>query len=127
MDDLKELVNVEYPGIVKNLDRMLETIGGRKALEKSVAHQSGRLELTFRPKALHAHSVLANRLNTHNFLVKCVKKTVISASGEKTVTYETKIVGLIETTFRFSALADFQYLPMEKIEGKFVDLIHKPV
>lgn len=123
---VKELINIEYPGIVKNVDKMLETLGGKESLENTFSQANSRLELFFRPKDIYSHSTLGDRVNTHNLLVKCTKRTTVDSEGKVTVVYESQIVGIIKTCYQFKGLADFQYLPLQPVkptQGIFFSLI----
>lgn len=113
---IKEILNVEYPGIVNNVDKMLQTLGGIEALENTFKQANSRLELFFRPQDIYAHSTLGDRINTHNLLVKLIKRTSVDSEGKSTIVYDTQIVGFIETTYRFKGLADFQYLPIQPVK-----------
>ncbi|XP_053214230.1 general transcription factor 3C polypeptide 5-like [Panonychus citri] len=114
MSQFKELVSIEYPGIVKNLDRMMETIGGTEKLNETFKKQGSRLELSPRPD-IFSHPMLGDKVPTNNLLVKCIEKTITDDQGNVKKIYETKIIGFISFSYKFKALADFQYLPMERI------------
>lgn len=116
MSQIKELVSIEYPGIVKNLDKMMETIGGTEQLIKTFKKSGSRLELSPRPD-LFSHPILGDKVPTNNLLVKCIETTVTDEQGNVKKIYETQIVGFISVSYKFKALADFQYLPMEKVSS----------
>ncbi|XP_056587235.1 general transcription factor 3C polypeptide 5 [Triplophysa dalaica] len=102
------LVCVEYPGVVNNVDRMLDTIGLEKGVSKTYADSSKRLELLFRPKDPFCHPVYGNRYSSTNLLLRIRRRTRKGNSGETQISME--IVGLIGTTYKFQGMADFQYL-----------------
>lgn len=118
MSDTSELVAVEYPGIVKNLDKMMETLGGMEKLKRTFDDPSSRLELYPRPKDIFSHPLMGDRVNTNNLLVKCVREKVADSSGNVSYVYKASIVGMITVSYKFKSLADFQYLPVETIKGK---------
>lgn len=101
------LVCVEYPGIVNNVDKMLESIGRDEGVSKTYGDSSKRLELRFRPKDPFCHPVNGNRYSSTNLLLR-VRRRTNKGSGETQISME--IVGLIGTTYKFQGMADYQYL-----------------
>ncbi|XP_060791409.1 general transcription factor 3C polypeptide 5 [Neoarius graeffei] len=117
------LVCIEYPGLVNNVDRMLETIGGEQGLSKTYGDSSKRLELRYRPKDPYCHPVCGNRYSSTNLLIR-VKRRTNRRTGESQVFME--ILGLIDTTYKFQGLADFQYLAMHReADGSQISLYDK--
>ncbi|RWS08232.1 general transcription factor 3C polypeptide 5-like protein [Dinothrombium tinctorium] len=116
------IVNIEYPAIVENVDNMLQTIGGLSTLNRTFSHETARLELRWRPNDIYSHSAFGDRYSTNNLLVKCVKKKKRDENGDVSFVYETAVVGVIDTSYKFQTMADFQYLPMVRTkdsnEGK---------
>ena len=137
----KKLVCVEYPGLVKNPDAMIETLGGKSALAKAFNDTSRRLELRFRPQDIFSKPTCSERSNTTSLLVKvtrfkrnrkrcccdCPEHTLLknsinsNDSSKKVCTshvshkLQTEILGSVKTTFSFPNMSDFQYLPTERI------------
>ncbi|XP_064649634.1 general transcription factor 3C polypeptide 5-like [Lineus longissimus] len=108
-----KLVCVEYPGIVKNVDRMLETLGGIRSVSRVVADQTRRLGVSFRPGDCYCKSAYADRFSSVGFVMKVRRKKVKGQeSGQEEFKYDAEVVGIVDTMFKFEALMDFQYLPM---------------
>ena len=114
MSSPKKLILIEYPGVVKNVDKMLQTLGGLDNLKKVFSNSSLRLQLKFRPNDPFAHCAIADKLQVNNLLVRTTRKRITYADGSSEIKYETNIVGVIEATYRFKTLADFQWLPLER-------------
>lgn len=110
------LVCIEYPGIVKNVDKMLETLGGVQQFSKVLHNQLARIELRFRPKDLFAHCAFGDRHQVNSLMVKAIKKRYTFADGRTEIRYETYPIGVIETVYKFKSLGDFQYLPMKRCD-----------
>ena len=123
--DLPELVSIEYPGIVQNLDNMMETIGGVEKLRRTFEDRASRLEVFPRPNDIHSHPLMGDRVSSNNLLVKCIRRKVTTDNGEVKYVYEAQMMGLITVSYKFESLADFQYLPMERLEGRFFLLAKK--
>ncbi|XP_077981401.1 general transcription factor 3C polypeptide 5-like, partial [Glandiceps talaboti] len=116
-----KLVCVEYPGFVKNVDKMLATLGGEETVSKIHSDPSRRLELRYKPNNPYCHAACGNRYATTSLLLKVVKKT--KKSDPSYVEYKSEILGSVETTYRFQGLADYQYLPVQKDEhGEMMSL-----
>ncbi|XP_036443957.1 general transcription factor 3C polypeptide 5 [Colossoma macropomum] len=109
------LVCVEYPGFVKNVDKMLDSIGGEQGLSKTYADSSKRLELRYRPKDPYCHPVCGNRYSSNNLLLRVRRRRRKGSDEEPHISME--ILGVIETTYKFQGMADFQYLATHNEAG----------
>ncbi|GAA6099507.1 general transcription factor 3C polypeptide 5 isoform X1 [Tachysurus ichikawai] len=117
------LVCIEYPALVNNVDKMLETVGGEQGLSKTYGDSSKRLELRYRPKDLYCHPVCGNRYSSTNLLIR-VRRRTNKHSGDSHIIME--ILGLIDTTYKFQGMADFQYLAMHReADGSQISLYDK--
>ncbi|KAL1915198.1 uncharacterized protein VTP21DRAFT_7474 [Calcarisporiella thermophila] len=108
-----ELISIEYPGYVRNLNKVLTTLGGLKSLSR-VASGYDSLELRYRPKDPFSHPIHGDVVPTANLLMKVTRrrkkkegKLIEGDRGE----IKAEIVGLVTRTCRFRALADYQYIP----------------
>lgn len=110
-----KLVCVEYPGFVKNVDKMLDSIGGEQGLSKTYADSSKRLELRYRPKDPYCHPVCGNRFSSTNLLIRVCRRRRKGSNEEGHMSIE--VLGLIETTYKFQGMADFQYLATHNEPG----------
>ncbi|XP_044754914.1 general transcription factor 3C polypeptide 5 [Coccinella septempunctata] len=102
----QRLVRIQYPGIVKNLEKAVETLGGLEGISKAVARN--KLELNFHPKNKYNKGVLADT-NTNSGLLVKVKK---QQRGNEAPIWTYEIVGATVKNFVFSKFIDFQYLPL---------------
>ncbi|KAM6984836.1 general transcription factor 3C polypeptide 5 [Aplochiton taeniatus] len=118
-----KFVCVEYPAVVSNVDRMLESVGGEKGVSKTYADSSRRLELRFRPQDPFCHSLCGNRFPSTNLLLR-VRRRVRKGNPED-VQIEMGILGVIGTTYKFQGMADFQYLAVHSEDGKHLSLYDK--
>ncbi|XP_055639320.1 general transcription factor 3C polypeptide 5 isoform X2 [Toxorhynchites rutilus septentrionalis] len=66
----KELVCIEYPGIVRNPDRMIASLGGNIELSNTICSEKRRLELRLRPDSIYAKPVFGDRNNTTGIVFK---------------------------------------------------------
>ena len=106
---------VEYPGMVKDVSAMIETLGGLDNIGRVVSEPNRRLELRFRPDDVFCKPTCGERCtDTNSFLLR-VKRMRSKKDPTKTK-IETEIVGTVATTFKFQNLCDFQYLPMQRKE-----------
>ncbi|XP_054710468.1 general transcription factor 3C polypeptide 5-like [Uloborus diversus] len=118
----KQLIAVEYPGTVVNLENMTKTLGGESKLFSMFNTPTKRLELKFRPEDPYCKCVHGDRFNTTNILLKIVKKTKKSkkdtAASSDNVKFEVEFLGAACTTYKFKTLVDFQVLPAAFDENK---------
>lgn len=122
-----KLVNVLFPGVVKNVDKALRTLGGIKNIESVTTASKKHLELSFRPHNLCSKPVLSDRDTKPHVLLKI--KTRKSIKDGKVVDKEVldyDVVGLTAVNLKFTKLCDFQYLPLVSKVPKEVeeDLIY---
>ena len=115
----KEVICVEYPGVVKSTEAMLETLGGTVNLCKVFTDRSRRMELRFRPEDTYCKPTCGTRSQSSSLLVRVKRVKVVKKCGTCKVASEpreevrTEVLAPIQTTFTFNNLCDFQYLPTE--------------
>ncbi|XP_004375849.1 general transcription factor 3C polypeptide 5 [Trichechus manatus latirostris] len=125
------MVCVEYPGVVRNVSKMLPTLGGEEGVSRIYADPTKRLELYFRPKDPYCHPVCANRFSTSSLLLRIKRKTrrraaVPGAEACPKVMFEMEILGIISTTYKFQGMSDFQYLAVHTdADGRHTSMYDK--
>ncbi|KAK1884206.1 General transcription factor 3C polypeptide 5 [Dissostichus eleginoides] len=119
----QRLVCVEYPAVVSSVDRMLETLGGERAVSKTFAHPNRRLELRFRPQDPFCHSLCGNRYPSSNLVLRVRRR--VRKKDPKDVEIHMDILGVIATTYKFQGMADFQCLAVNSEGGKDTSLYDK--
>ena len=102
---------VEYPGLVKDEDKMIETLGGLDHISHVFSESNRKLELKFRPGVPGAKPTSGELKDDTGILIK-VKRMKNVKTGEIKVVHE--VVGSITGTYKFEGFCDFQLLPMEK-------------
>lgn len=112
---VRNLLCVEFPGIVQNVEKMLPMIGGVEKLTKCYKSQGDRLELRFRPDDDFCRGVYGDKISIDQVLVKVIKKTIKYSDGSSDITYTTKVIGICRSCYKYTSLMDFQYLPMERV------------
>lgn len=134
LDNLhQEILAIEYPGIVKNVDYMLETLGGLTNISKVVSFirnftqsesmlfnrfslqandsEKKRLDLKFRPNNVFSKPIFGDMRPTTGLLVKVKRRR---RKGEQFGETETEILGTIKSIIKFDGICDYQYLPIAK-------------
>ncbi|XP_007670967.2 general transcription factor 3C polypeptide 5 [Ornithorhynchus anatinus] len=134
----RRLVCVEYPGEVRDVAKMLLTLGGEEGVSRIHADSAKRLELYFRPKDPYCHPVCANRFPTTSLLLKVKRKKSrrrrLEGEGAtvQEVKFDMEILGIITTIYKFQGMSDFQYLAVHTgADGQHTSmydkvLLHKP-
>ncbi|GLH00761.1 hypothetical protein R5R35_002683 [Gryllus longicercus] len=118
----RNLVCIQYPGIVVNESNMLRTLGGIQNISTAYCEKNRRLELRFRPDDVYCKPTCGEKHNKLSLLVKVKirRKKHSSISSEPTtsssasdiISAELSVLGKVTTTFTFKNLCDFQYLPI---------------
>lgn len=118
-----KFVCVEYPAVVSNVDRMLESVGGEQGMSKTYADSSRRLELRFRPQDPFCHFLCGNRCPSTNLLLRVRRR--VRKGNPADVQINMEIMGVIGTTYKFQGMADFQYLAVHSEDGNHTSLYDK--
>lgn len=128
-------VAVEYPGFVRNVGAALRTLGGADAVAAAASSSKGPgeagsdtgggkptyLKLNFRPDEPTSHAIYGERTNTRRLLLRIARPKQpqhpagAAGDGGDGDAVTAQVVGRIPTTFRFTGLADFQYLPLDPL------------
>ncbi|XP_066927657.1 general transcription factor 3C polypeptide 5-like [Clytia hemisphaerica] len=112
----KRLVFIEYPGFIKNVDKMLATLGGEEKISETYRSGKQRLQMTYRPEDLNAHNACADLLPFTGLLLKVRRRR---KKGTDEFEYEQDIVGISRDRYRFQTLMDYQYLTPEPLWNYF--------
>jgi len=132
----QQFVSIEYPGLVEKEDAAIKTMGGILAMSTAHCQANRKIELRFRPADPFCKPTYGERLQTSNLLIKVVKRTIRNKKTlAEEISYEIHVEGVIVSTYKFTGLCDFQYLPMEKVapvptdgkSDKFVSIIDQVV
>lgn len=116
----KRFVSVNYPGVVKNVDKALKSIGGTENVSKVYSEQNKRLSVNWRPDDAFCKPAFGERCSTTNLLMKVRRRP---KKGDKSqYEYQVEVLGIIDTTYKFNAMADFQYLPFERTETGYENI-----
>jgi len=125
---LRQFVCVEYPGYVKNVDKMIETLGGMEKISEVYCEDNRRMELRFRPTDFYCKPTCGERHNVTSILLKVVRRkkkkksqkldecveTNPSANDQEgsDATIQTELLGVVHTKYKFNNMCDFQYVPL---------------
>ncbi|XP_038046437.1 general transcription factor 3C polypeptide 5-like [Patiria miniata] len=148
---LPQLVCVEFPARVQNVDKMFKTLGGEEAVSKTLsANSAPKLQMKFRPDDPFCRPLYASQQPTTSILLRVKKRykkaaptaemevdsqdagdgddEVIEAAQEE-AEYKTELVGVIDSVYQFKGMCDYQYLPLHrnKETGGMESLIEKIV
>jgi general transcription factor 3C polypeptide 5 (transcription factor C subunit 1) len=98
----KELLSVAYPGYVRNISRVMATLGGKDSIESAFNTPQSMLELRFRPGNADAHALRAARSQTKGIVLK-IKRSVRKdpETGEEEVAVSVEALGIVRSTFNF--------------------------
>ena len=119
----RSLCLVNYPAVVGNTEKMIETLGGKSQLTKSFAQPQFRLSLTLDPGNKYAKPLFGDRQVVDNSLLIKVRVKRSKSRKKKPELLECSVVGVTSFCYDFISLADFQYLPLERNKcGKLLDI-----
>ncbi|XP_037806166.1 general transcription factor 3C polypeptide 5 [Lucilia sericata] len=102
---------IEYPGMVKNIDNMISTLGGINKISRALGGDTKRLELRYHPDNPF-NKPLCGESSKRAGLLLSVKVRKSKRDPNKPPQYTIKIMGYINKSFTFESLCDFQYLPL---------------
>lgn len=108
----RKMVCISYPGIVNNLSKALDTLGGLDDINTRYSDSNQRLELRWRPEDPYCKSSYGDSSATNNLLLRFKKRKRKRADGTIEYEHKVEIIGTVKVTYRFQGMVDFQYLPM---------------
>ncbi|XP_053692327.1 general transcription factor 3C polypeptide 5 [Sabethes cyaneus] len=106
----KELVCIEYPGTVRNPERMMASFGGNLELSTTIESEKRRLELRFRPESMYAKPTFGDRHTTAGLVLKIKTRRKRNQPNEVQIS-SIEIAGHVNLVYRFESMCDFQLLP----------------
>ncbi|XP_077353459.1 general transcription factor 3C polypeptide 5 [Festucalex cinctus] len=118
-----KLLCVEYPALVSNVDKMLETLGGEATVSETFSQPNRRLELRYRPQDPFCHCLCGNRFSSSNLLLRVRRR--VRKRDSKVAEIKMEILGVIGTTYKFQGMADYQCLAVHCQDGKHTSLYNK--
>lgn len=106
------LICVNFPGKVENPERAVEMLGGTDELSNTFSTNKSKLELRLRPRNIYCHNINGERAATTGLLLK------VRADKHTKEIKSVNIEGVVGTEYKFNALADYNYLPIQKVGDK---------
>lgn len=104
-----EAVVVEYPGYVRDLQAVMQTLGGSSALAAAATGGNSVLQLRFRPDDPMSHPLYGERQATNGLLLKLKRH----GADPENLQVSAEVVARVHNKFTFTGMADYQYLPFD--------------
>ncbi|KAH9489474.1 General transcription factor 3C polypeptide 5 [Bulinus truncatus] len=121
----RKFVCIEYPGVIKNVDRALNTLGGPQTI-CTCFKENHRLELSFRPKDPYCKPVISSVFPSRNLLLKIRRRPKPKSSSDpgEHFEYQLEVMGAVDSIHKFDKMCDFQYLPVIKLpDGQYKEIL----
>ena len=120
VESLQLVYTVQHPCHVVNHDRAIETLGGRQRLVDVFSHSAtSQLTCSFTPSNIYERPLRAERQKTTGLLIRVRRNKRTKAV--RTV----HVIGILDTSYSFESLADFQYLPMIKKNDQYESFLNR--
>ena len=120
VESLQLIYTVQHPCHVVNPDRAIETLGGRQRLIDVFTHSStSQLTCSFTPSNIYERPLRAERHPSTGLLIR-VRRTKQSKQVKSV-----HVIGVLDTSYSFESLADFQYLPMIRKNDQYESFLHR--
>ncbi|XP_037083418.1 general transcription factor 3C polypeptide 5-like [Pollicipes pollicipes] len=117
-----QIICIEFPALVEDEEKAVKCLGGMDNINKVIADPGNRrMELRFRPDDVFCKPTCTEPKDTQGLLlrVKCRRK---KNSTEPPV-FSTELLGVLGSTFRFTNMCDFQFLPMDETGKSIYDQV----
>ncbi|KAK6618973.1 hypothetical protein RUM44_003354 [Polyplax serrata] len=118
------VISVHYPGVVKNVSNMLETLGGIRTISSTFAEKNRRLELRWRPDDCFCKPTFAQRRPVVGIILKIKFKRGRLKEG---TVLSCKPIGCVTEEYKFCNLCDFQFLSTTKNECIYDKVVPKGI
>jgi general transcription factor 3C polypeptide 5 (transcription factor C subunit 1) len=120
VESFQLIYTIQHPCHVVNSDRAIETLGGRQRLIDVFSHSTtSQLTCSFTPSNIYERPLRADRQKSTGLLIR-VRRNKLTKSV-KTV----HVIGILDTSYSFESLADFQYLPMIKKNDQYESFLNR--
>ncbi|CAF1341726.1 unnamed protein product [Adineta ricciae] len=114
------IYTVQHPCRVVNCDRAIETLGGRQRLVDVFSHSStSQLTCSFTPSNIYERPLRAERQKTTGLLIR------LRRNKRTKVVQSVHVIGVLDTSYAFESLADFQYLPMIRKNYQYESFLNR--
>ncbi|PAV72231.1 hypothetical protein WR25_00054 [Diploscapter pachys] len=116
-EDYPGIVIVQYPGIVRNVDKALQTLGGVEKM--SQAHRTKvTMELKHTPENPYTSRCFSNVIDAMKVTSGTVRMAIkVRRKKNDKSCVKIDCIGLVTHVYRFDDMCDFQYLPLKKKPG----------
>ncbi|KAG7787267.1 hypothetical protein KL910_002500 [Ogataea haglerorum] len=117
-------LSIEYPLNVRNVAKAIGMVGGPEKIAQCFIEPEMRLELKLRPDDVYSHPVSSEKCDTtENMLMRLsIPKKVLQKHNynvqaalkeceENNIAYGSSVEGILNKTYKFRQLADFQTVP----------------
>lgn len=110
----RHAILINFPGLVTNEDKALETFGGLEGLAHHLSNDPHSLPLRLRPDDDYSHPLVGERHPTNGLLLKLTKGSV---SGE----YSAEVITTISHEYQYSTPSDMQYSSIHMLKPRKVE------
>ena len=100
---------VEYPGYVRDVPAVMQSLGGSSALAAAANGDNSVLQLRFRPDDPLSHPLYGERQATNGLLLKLTRQSADPENSQVSA----EVVARVQSKFTFTGMADYQYLPVD--------------
>lgn len=125
-ETIREFIGIEYPGLVKNVDKMIETLGGENEISRAIEEKQ-KLQLKLQPRNLFCKSAISTEQEEATGMVLKLRVRKIKDNPEKKIEYlSAELLGTVKSMYKFNNFSDYQYLPIQKNDttGKAENIYH---
>ena len=120
VESIQLIYTVQHPCHVANPNRAIETLGGRQRLIDAFTHSSSsQLTCSFNPSNIYERPIRADRQKSTGILIR-VRRTKNSKQLKSV-----HVIGILDTSYVFQSLADFQYLPMVRKNDQYESFLNR--
>ncbi|XP_072936997.1 general transcription factor 3C polypeptide 5 [Epargyreus clarus] len=111
----REITCILFPGIVKNVDKALQCMGGIRGISQVYSQPTKkRLGLSFQPENPYVKKIYGDAKKASGVLLSVKVKKTKNGSQVKREVVSTTIVGSVKKIYKFEVLCDFQFLPVSR-------------
>jgi hypothetical protein len=115
-----EAAAVEFPGYIRNPANALAALGGEAEASSALGGAAGMLRLWLRPGDPLSHPLFGERRRARSLLLRVARRRAPPpgadsdpATGDDTSEPTVSVAAVVTSAYRFTGLADFQYLPVD--------------
>lgn len=121
--EVQQFAIIQYPAIVKNVDKAIVTLGGLSKMSRDY-FRGASLSMDYHPENFYSKPTIARKRQSTFIIIRARRKKISApviegqpstSSSPNSCKLEVQVLGVANAVHHFNVIFDFQYLPIKRI------------